>query len=1839
MANQRKNYALKTILKEIKEEKVSNECFPLYLCLLIFTIIQAAGFLGAGGTAFSINKPAFGSTAPAFGATTTSAFGGGGFGSTAGAPAFGGATNSGFGGAFGATGTGGFGNNATSNTGFGSLTTPAFGAQQQNTGFGATNSLGASTGFGTTGFGTSTGSFGNSNSQNQSSGFGSSGNTGFGATGSLGGGLGIPATTGFSSFGASNATGNQGLAFGSSNPTNAFGTTNVFGSPSSNAFGTQQQQQPAFGSNATLGGFGSGTTGGFGQQNGAFSTGGVGFGTSANTGFGTGTGTGFGTGSSTGFGTGTGFGSGTGTGFGSGTGTGFGATNTNPSATFTGFGSPQKSSGFGTTGQTQNLFTTAPSTGISGFGNTTGGNAFGSNLGTGFGGFSQNANQNNSLASNAFATGNNFGLSGFNNNNPSSQFGLGSLSNTSNSNQLAFGGFGQANNTQSGMLLNQMQAQGSMQQVQAPVADISGKLDFLVKKKENLTQAGKTGEATPEPKPAANLFSGFASSKSLTPSYKPSARSSARIIPRDVRTISPMVFTPSKTKLSTEVIDVVVKYTPDSLSLNRSAKKLILSSSIKSPIPDPTEHLPPPPRTVTKTLNNTPSRIDDLKVSKNDTAKQIPGTTSTGAAAAAKVMNFTLSDSAAEEEKGHSNMADGDATGLTPLPTESPYIPNTRSFIRNNKGLDSSSMSDYPRPINFGFSPDGNDRLHTTTDYNMSFREDSCEPPKLERPGYFTIPDMSVLQKMSSAELSSIRSFCVYKPNVGRIQWEGITDVRGLDLDKIVRIEKKEVFVYENDTSPAVGTELNKDAIITLYAVYPKEGSSENKKIQYVQKLKDFCQMNDAEFIDYSLQSGEWVFSVKHFSRYGIDDSDDEEEEESKKDASVDEVNDSRISQNGTNKTSENDFEGAEMGIDEEKSYIAEEDTANSIQQLRQLLLKSQSADNLSSNSVLQQTIAPRSTKKLNFSILNNIDEDSPPRKHSKINIVTVDRSKDDYSFIPTEQELEELRSPYYRRAFTPMKDSRCLQIIMQAKAERAELMGISHIPQSMTKPEMVSAAKGKAYGINDFRLSMGRSFRVGWTPDGRIVHPGKFLFENEINSKYSFCHRFVVEKVNPLRWSNIRWPQDAHTVQLSLEKSLHSLLDVSIKSEQLVTHPSGKEEMLPHWRSPTVDIEQTKEYNGFLKFIRITTEQINNRKLPVDHPDWHCGKALELINAAFGQEKEFSGVATDKTVEIIPFFEDRSTVVPEIWERRREQLSRWLESIASAEGMNLYSMPLTNLTLFVNLKLDESDVEARRSSGTYDKIFHALSTHRIDQAVAIAEEASMFRLASILSQLDGDTSIPVLIRNQLELWQFTDGASTIPPELIKIYRLIGAVPIADHLKPTSILLGQGWIRTLGILLWYCSSCDSFTGGLGTMATTLDSYRLALKDQLVDEPLSSYIEDTDLLGADMKYPQVQDGLYSLLELLFPTQIVSTQDDIEEEGADLVAKNRLKIALLPQGYTKDLLDYRAVYFLLVALESAEIVNGSEVHCDIIRNSIVYQLLSMNCWHLAVFVLLQLKDPAKRFDAVHQIICRFGGEINWETINEGFGTESKNKFVVQSLGISQVLIHEATAYRCCYEHKHELEVSYLYYAELWDRARQVLCVQVAPKAILASSDSLDKILLLLESIEDKTNSSNSYGNDVWIKLSHALLSFLRLRDYITSSGENNDTINASEVFQESKSLLEKVLYLQKNPIVTNTTEKTNLILVVIYNIGSYLYSLLHKLETYETLTSDEISKSGHFDNGGGMLDEGPLLLLSEKLFKNGPVLQETLVDTLLEKTTRFMFSAASMIEGEAVGMTND
>ena len=136
--------------------------------------------------------------------------------------------------------------------------------------------------------------------------------------------------------------------------------------------------------------------------------------------------------------------------------------------------------------------------------------------------------------------------------------------------------------------------------------------------------------------------------------------------------------------------------------------------------------------------------------------------------------------------------------------------------------------------------------------------------PKLTLIGYTTTPSIVELARMSAEELATVRGFCVQN-EYGRIEFQGETDVRGLDIDSIVRIEEKAVIMYPDEKGapkPPIGKGLNKAARIHLFDCRPKKSIPLEL---LTAKLRKVSSTHNTYFESYDPDSGEWIFRVNHF--------------------------------------------------------------------------------------------------------------------------------------------------------------------------------------------------------------------------------------------------------------------------------------------------------------------------------------------------------------------------------------------------------------------------------------------------------------------------------------------------------------------------------------------------------------------------------------------------------------------------------------------------------------------------------------------------------------------------------------------------------------------------------------------------------------------------------------------------------------------------------------------------------------------------------------------------------------------------------------------------------------
>ena len=128
--------------------------------------------------------------------------------------------------------------------------------------------------------------------------------------------------------------------------------------------------------------------------------------------------------------------------------------------------------------------------------------------------------------------------------------------------------------------------------------------------------------------------------------------------------------------------------------------------------------------------------------------------------------------------------------------------------------------------------------------------------------GYKIKPSIVEMARMTVEELKKIRNFTI-ENQFGRLVFEGETNVLGLNIPEIIKINHKEVIGYPDDSSidkPKIGEALNKPSILTLYK-YDMQGSKEKNEL----KIKNACQKANMEFLSYDQENQELKVKLRHF--------------------------------------------------------------------------------------------------------------------------------------------------------------------------------------------------------------------------------------------------------------------------------------------------------------------------------------------------------------------------------------------------------------------------------------------------------------------------------------------------------------------------------------------------------------------------------------------------------------------------------------------------------------------------------------------------------------------------------------------------------------------------------------------------------------------------------------------------------------------------------------------------------------------------------------------------------------------------------------------------------------
>ncbi|XP_057968755.1 nuclear pore complex protein NUP96 [Malania oleifera] len=876
-------------------------------------------------------------------------------------------------------------------------------------------------------------------------------------------------------------------------------------------------------------------------------------------------------------------------------------------------------------------------------------------------------------------------------------------------------------------------------------------------------------------------------------------------------------------------------------------------------------------------------------------------------------------------------------------------------------------------------------RISVNSDPSSSqlLREIEASLPTLQSHDYFMEPslkDLTALELMDPGYCSRVKDLMVGRFGYGCVKFLGETDVRWLDLDGIVKFGRHEVVVYQEESAkPVVGQGLNKAAVVTLLLQIKSSDFKEQQVNNIVKKLRLSTMRQGARFISYDPLSGEWKFSVNHFSRFGL--SEDEEE-----DIAMDDMNavQQPLEVNGSGEVSDIDEETsgnpngpvlahslpAHLGLDPIK-----------MREMRMLMFPVEEEESEDINGIpLQQKLSSgkEHIRPLQYFTKRMNHRSSPPVvRKTPLALIEYNPSSFDSSLPGT------------------------ILLTQQNKGMPLKATKVEGFKLDLKHQTPITGSHSR--NIVDAALFMGRSFRVGWGPNGMLVHTGTCVGSNDpqkilssvINLEKVAIDNVVRDENNKVREELVDLcfdsPLNRHKA-INYETKEVEVGSFKLRLQKLVTDRLMLSEIC---RSYIGIIEKQLEIPGLSSSARV----ILMHQVMV----WELIKVLFSVREISGHSKS---VAADNEEDMM---HDRKEYSPEVDMEalpfiRRAEFSYWLQESVCHRV--------------------QDEVSLLNESGDLEHIFLLLTGRQLDAAVELAASRGDVRLACLLGQTGGSTVNRSDVAQQLDLWK-TKGLdfSFIEKDRLRIYELLaGNIHAALHDVKID------WKRFLGSLMWYQLPPDT------SLPAVFCTYQHLLDDGKAPYPVPIYIdeglvEETMNCSAEERF----DLAYYLM-LLHSSE--------ERENFSL-----LKTMFSAFASTHDPLDYHMIWHQRAVLEAIGAFTSNDLH--VLDMGIISQLLCLGQCHWAIYVVLHmpLHDD---FPYLHTSLIR---EILFQYC-ESWSLQDVQRQFIEDLGIPLAWLHEAMA--VYYNYYGDLPKAMEHFLECanWQKAHSIFVTSVAHSLFLSA-----------------------------------------------------------------------------------------------------------------------------------------------------------------------------------------
>ncbi|KAF6169897.1 hypothetical protein GIB67_034289 [Kingdonia uniflora] len=856
--------------------------------------------------------------------------------------------------------------------------------------------------------------------------------------------------------------------------------------------------------------------------------------------------------------------------------------------------------------------------------------------------------------------------------------------------------------------------------------------------------------------------------------------------------------------------------------------------------------------------------------------------------------------------------------------------------------------------------------------------------PILHSPDYFMEPSLDDLIARELADpghCCRVQDFTVGRIGYGRVRFLGETDVRWLNLNQIVKFNRHEIVVYEDENDkPVVGQGLNKTAEVTLILQVSSLAIEEEELDSVVKKLRNNTKRQGACFVSFEPLNAEWKFLAHHFSRFGLneDDEDDTIMDDSTMAQTSGEMNNNEVVKINENtkmdpgETVLSHSLPAYLGLDPDRMH-----------EMRMMM----------------------------FPVGDESEVFDEPISHSKQShneYVRPARQIYDRTLTLTNSPLTVRKTPqalleYNMNAAAPSPPR---NILMTSQSNGMPLRS-ANIEGFNLDLKCETPISGNHFNnIVDAGLFMGRSFRVGWGPNGVLVHTGGL--SSIINIEKVALGKVVMDENDKVKEELIDL---CFVSPLNLHKSINrEKVEVEVGDFKIKLQKPVSDRFLLS--------EICRDY------IRIIEKQLDVPGLAMSTRTslMHQVMVWELIKVLFS-ERGIQGYSKPVNVE--------------------EEEEEMMHEKDDLPEIDVEALPLVRRAEF-SYWLQESvchrvQEEISYLNGTNDleQIFLHLTGRQLDAAVELAASRGDVRLGCLLSQAGGSIVSRSDVARQLDLWRMNGlDFNFIEKDRMRLYELLSG-DIQGSLDDSKI----HWKRYLGLLMWYHLPPDS------SLHVIVNAYTQLIEKGSAPYPVPVYIDEGPVEGASNW------SVGNRFDIAYYLMLLYAKED-KEFGV-------LKTMFTAFSSTHDALDYHMIWHQRAILEANGVFSSNDLH--VLDMSFVSQLLSLGQCHWAIYVVLHMpyRDdfPCLQASVIKEILFQYC-EL-WNT------QEVQRKFI-EELGVPLAWMHEAMG--VYFNYNGDLATALDHYLESynWQKAHTIFMTSVAPSLFLSAKHS--EIWRLVTSMED-------------------------------------------------------------------------------------------------------------------------------------------------------------------------